>query len=370
MFEAYDNIIGFSSVDCECLETDRPADYNQSESGLFLGNLAPLEGLIAANSCSKPFWTLLTEARKSAISRMVAESNALLSQKFTPKRRPAYSQVIGQVKAKDTISSDKNYAVYRIACCPVKGGSMRIKELGGVFEGVGNVDVELHNNVDGLLETFTLATTANTFSKVSVNKEYPLYSKYVPVLEYYLVFLFQVGNMPKDTKIDCGCSSSWKPAFNLDKLQFYTKDSTSFPAWSRYISVGGAEVNSISELEDLPAVSSDRTKGLSVEFDFFCNIEQVLCENAIDYKANPLALSLAWAVLYLTAHIAAEALLKTSGFSRENLMNTEDWQDSSDEWLEKYNQTVNYLVENADISANDCLKCKDLLGMTRQGLFS
>ena len=368
MFECYDNIIGLSQDDCDCTAANRPADYNTSKSGLFLDDLSPIQGLIKMGECDNDVWDVVTKARDFAIRQLVADSNALLALKYTPRRKSVSKEVLGQIKAKNTVIPSKNYGVVVLSCCPIRGGIMRIRNLSGIFSEVGTISVELHNNVDGLLDSFDINTLANKISGTEINLELPLFSKYVPVLEYYLVYTFDNANLPKDNKVDCGCSS-WKPNFNSNSPYFHDNAQGS-PAWSSYVMVGGTEINSLTELDDLPATMSSKMKGLSLELDFSCKVNEVICEDSLDFVGNPLALSLAFAVKYAAAARIAESLLKSTLLNRENMLAREEWEDSSIVWTEKYNEHINYVVSNVDHSANDCLQCKDLLGMGRQGLFS
>ena len=238
MYECYDKIIGLSETDCDCTATDRPTDYNVSNSGLFLDELASVSSLVALAKCDKTVWDLLQKAVSGGLKQFVADSNALLGKKYRLKRKAVSGQVLGQIKAKDVYQPSKNYGVVTISCSPVRGGFMRLKNIGGVFEAAGTISVELRDNVNGLLNTFTLNTIADKHVTTPVDLMLPTYSKYMQPLEYFLVYQFGNANRPKDTEISCGCGG-WTPSFNRDNPHYKNVGGHKSAPWADYVMVGG-----------------------------------------------------------------------------------------------------------------------------------
>lgn len=370
MFECYSNIIGFSQADCECSRLNRPEDYDVSKSGLYLDELSPISSVTADENCNKNIWTILESSRASAIKQFVADTNSLLIQKYKQRRKSAMSQVIGEIKKKDTYNPKKNYGVVRMVCSPVRGGIARLKNIGTVFSSLGVIQLEIHDNVDGLLHTLDLNTLSNKHEKNEFNIELPLYSKYIQPLEYYFVFLFNSQNLPKDTSINCGCGNSWVPSFNMDAPYFKSISVRRDAPWSSYVMVGSTEINSLSELQDLPDNMGNNMLGITLELDLTCKVGEVLCNEELDFIGNPLALSMALAIQYMSGVKLADHITKSSILTRDNVVDRDEWEQSALEWQAKYNEHVSYIVSESDYTANDCLTCKDILGLTRQGLFS
>lgn len=370
MIDCYKNIVGFTQQDCECLSSDRPADYNESKSGLFFDGLKPLSDLQGLANCDENFWKRLERTRDDSIKNFVADTNALLGTKHRLKRK-AYTGAIGQVKSKEIHVNNKNYAVLRLACAPVKSGVLKINGIGTVFTDTGTVEVSLYSNLDGLISTHTLNTVADTHTENDLDIELSLYSKYYNStgLEYYLVYQF-TSNMPKDTEVDCGCGGGWIPKYNK-KYPYYAavgrhRDSE----WADWLMVGGCEVYSVTELDDLPETASNRVYGLTLDIEIKCKVSEVLCSGALDFVGNPLAMSMAYAIYYKWGFLMAESVLNSSDLNRDNMVNNDALEASQIYWNEKYNEAVNHIVDNADIKANDCFTCKKVLNMTREGLFS
>ncbi len=370
MFECYDNIIGLAQEECACISTDRPADYATSQSGLYMDDLVLISSLVGLKDCDQTsIWPILTRARKAAISQFVADTNALMGQKYRPRRAPARDQVLGQIKAKTVESPTEALAVVAIECAPIRSGKMTISKLGAVFSGSGLVSVGLYNNVDGLLSTHEITTVADTYTTITLDLELPLYSKYCTPLIYYFVYTFDAGNLPRANKISCGCSG-WTPTYNSAAPYYLDKKTRRGAPWASYVMVGGTEITDIVELEDTPSAMTSKMHGLVFEVDFSCDVSEVLCKDSLDFESNPLAQSMAFAIYYLTAALVASSVLSSDKLTRSNMINSEDWEDSLIEWQAKYNEHTNYIASQANYTANDCLTCRDVLGMTTQGLFS
>lgn len=369
MFDCYNFIIGLSQSDCDCTTEQRPADYNESKSGLFIDDLTSISRLLGLEECNKKVWDILEKARKNAITQFVADTNALLAKKYRLKRTPVKSQVLGQIKHKDTYSPTKNYASLTINCSPIKSGYGKLKSIGGIFTGTGAVQVQLRDNLNGLLDTYTLNTLPNKFVTTPVNKELPQHSKYMQPLEYYLVYMFDADNLPKATVLDCGCGGA-TPKFNRNSPHYENVGAIKKAPWTDYVMVGGREINSLSELEDDISTMSSNMFGLSLEMDFGCKVSEVLCDEALDFEGNPLALSMAIAIQKKAAVNVGNAILGSPLLNRENMIGSETWEEDILEWQTSYNENVNYIVSQADYTANDCLGCKDVHGLTRAGLFA
>ena len=365
MYDCYNNIIGYSNHDCPCLADGRPADYNNSLSGLYLDGLANISALLQGD-CDKNVWTSLSDCYDRGIKRFFSESNALLGHSFALKREPLGNQIIGQIKAKNTYSSDKNYGVVRIACNPIRGGYFTLNSLGTLFQTTGATDIMLYDNVDGFLETFEVDTTANKHKVNAIAKQYPLHSKYVECLEYYLVFLFDSANMPKRNKVDCGCRTTLR--FDYGK-PYYGTGIRSAP-WTEYVMVGSTEIDDLSELDDLPAVSTNLMIGIVLDLSFGCKVNEVVCKDGLDFVGNHLAMSIAHAILYAIGAEVGQEVLKNTDLVPQGMLDRDIWEENVEEWNTKYTEHINFLIPKINIQANDCFTCKDVLGLTRAGLFA
>lgn len=369
MYDCYNKIVGLSNINCECEAANRPVDYNVSKSGLFLSGLANVSRLVSLAKCDKTVWGILQKAISDATIKFVADTNALLGTKFKLKRQPAPKQFLGQAKSRSVFNPSKNYGVITVSCSPIRGGYMILEKIGGVFTGNGLVSVELRNNLEETLGTYEINTVANKYTTTTVNLELPLHSKYLEPLEYYLVYQFDENNLPKDTKLTCGCGG-WSPNYNTNSPYYKNIGKHRKAPWADFVMVGGREINSLTELEDDVTLMSNNMYGLGLEVSLACNVTSVICDEALDFKGNALALSMALAIQYGAGIEVANAILRSPVLSWENMVAREDWEDDIVEWSAKYAEKVNYIAKEANRTGNDCLTCKDIVGLTSVGLLA
>lgn len=368
MFACYKNIVGLAKKDCPCTELDRPSDYDISFSGLYLDDLAPIGQYLTLGECGDTIWTVLQTAFNNATTRFVADTNALLLKHNRLRYSPLQKSVIGEIKAREPLRLNKLYGGVRIACNPIRGGVFKLNNVNTIFQNEGSFDLYLYDNVNGLLETFTVNTLTAKTSKNAIDIELPLHSNYVDVLEYYLVYAYDMDNKPMNTKIDCGCGGK-RNDFNL---QYPTWGNRNSGAWANYVMIAGLEFDGLTDLEYATnfSLSTSQTKGLSLEADFYCRIGDLLCPEKLNFESDNLAYSIAYAIQYASGVEIGNNVIRTSALNRETMINGDEWRLAIDEWSEKYMEHVNYIAKNVDISSTDCLICKDLFSVGKRGLFS
>lgn len=367
-YDCYNSIVGITQTDCTCKQEDRPANYNTSGSGLYLDALFPITREL--DDCDGNAWRAITESYGEAVSSFVADTNSLLQVNNTVKRKEAKNQVIGQVKSINTFSPTHNYGVIVVKCAPIRSGVMKLKNIGCIFsESENDFTISLYNNIDGFIEDITVSSVANRHNPNTQDKELPMFSKYGE-LEYYFVYQFNPANNPKNNTQDCGCRG-WSPSYNENHPQYFDINNNRATAWANYIMVGYDQINSLSELdfyEGSPSVNS--MLGLTLEFDFTCKVDEVLCNGSLDFAGNPLAMSMANAIRYKWASVLTTKLSLNTDISRNNIVNDDELEVLKLEWEEKYADHVKHIVAKADVTANDCLKCRNILDMHKQGIFA
>lgn len=369
MYKCYDYIFGFTRGECACDGVEWTEEQKQSTSGLFLDDLAPIDTLLQLKHCEGSLADAFGKARNEGVAQLVKDTNALLGKKYVLKREPLASTALGTIKAKELASVSKNYTVTVLSCSPIRSGYLTLEGIGAVFSGTGAISVALYDNEVGLIDTFPINTVANKLSKNTVNKVLPMYSKYVGAKEYYFVVEYDEANAPKDNLIKCGCGN-WTPEYNKAAPYYNSIGAKKSAAWSDYVMVGGTQVNSVEDLDEIPDTLGNEMYGLVIELKAGCNVSEVLCKDSLDFVGNPLALSLAFAARYATAVIVAKDVMKSNVLTRENMVDIETWETNAAEWENLYNQHVNFIVNKTHANGTDCLTCRDIIQMTRAGLFS
>ena len=370
LYNCYDYIFGLSKTGCSCYDpkTGFTLDWNTSNSGLYLDELAPLSQLSGmAEWCTGTVWEILNDCRETAIRTFVADFTKELLKRAKLKQQPYYG-VLGRRKHNADRAITNTYAGIHFFCKAIKSGTITIKGIHTLFSGTGIVTLEVYNNFNELLHTINLNTVADTFTENDITDiELPLYSDYVDNLEYF--FVYTVGaNQPRNNELSCvGCTRR-RLAFNPNRPYFTQSQSDSY-GWANYVMCGGLETD-VLEFMDAEYGGNDYMNGLILEAEFRCNVGEVLCMDEFDFKADPLALAIAFAIRWKAAEIFADKIFSTTNLGFETLVNREDLATNQGEWIKKYTEYVEYIALKANLDKNDCLVCDDFNIMGKGGILS
>lgn len=111
--------------------------------------------------------------------------------------------------------------------------------------------------------------------------------------------------------------------------------------------------------------------GLALQVELGCDVGLVLCNEALDFTRDTLALSMAYAILWKSGEIAASLLLGSTRLTRTATANREFLKEQRAMFAKKYENNLDYVTQNAALSAStDCLTCKDDIGMTVTTVFT
>lgn len=367
--ECYNNIIGITQMDCPCNEENRPADYNESKSGLFLTSLTPLNQLTGFDDCSQGnIWEIAQEAIKNATRMFIADTNALLMGNNTLKRQP-FRGGIGEIAAKNITNISENYAGLRIRSANIRGGVLVINGVGALFCATGTVTIWVYNSLNELVATEIINTVAGSHTNTPVNIELPLSHNYTQNIEYFIIYKVDPNNAAKENKLNCGCGR-FKPVFCCNSPYFIGGNESGGNGWSNWVMVGGHKTDSLIQFGEAATKTNNNFNGLTLDVAIKCKVSEVFCNEALDFECNPLALSMAYAIYYKAAELLANKLLLSVNLNRFTMVNTEMLAEARAEWTGKYNEYVSYLSENANLSTNDCFECKSVIGLTTGGMFS
>lgn len=362
----YDNIIGLSRTECPCHDP-KPAQYNVSQSGLYLDELEPLNSLDGFDNCEAgSVWDAMDKARSEAVKKFMADSNALLMRNFKLRREP-WTGSIGEAAARDWLESSYNYAGIRINCAPVRSGILKIKGIGTLFQTAGSRTAWIYNNLNQLIATLTLNTGSGLHTANVQDIELPVLQKNTTQTEYFIVYEVDPANKAKLNKIHCGCGG-FKPRFDVHSPYWNLTNKTGANAWGNWVMVAGWQGNTLTDFYQCDtcqscAVSGEYLNGLTLDIEIGCNLGENFCKGQLDFNTDPLALSIAYAIRYAAAVGLAERLMLSGTLNRANLINREALQAARAEWNSRYIEAVRYIAENPDISRTDCLDCKSAFSM-------
>jgi len=373
--DCFENIIGISRTECVCYP-DQSAQYNTSESGLYLDELETLPQLNGLTNCEDGnIWQILDKSREQAILSFIADMNGELIKNFRLKRKP-FKGLIGRNMWKTTHSLALNsYAGLTMYCADIVSGIVNIQKIGLLFDTSTSFDVIITDNLNNIYGTYTVTSVANTYTEFTLPMplELPLHSEQIDNLQYYIYYQVN-GFNPLNNDLSCGCGG-FKPIFDLHNPYCsgsQTPNNKSFPGWANFFMVAGWKYTTLPTFydEDFDIGTDNYMYGLTLTVDVKCKTTEVLCKDSLDFDGNPLAHGMAQMIRYKASEILITDLLRSTNLNRSTMMNAEQLIAFRNENIIRYNELKSWFIENVDIKTNDCFQCKDMIQVLKTGIFA
>ena len=134
-------------------------------------------------------------------------------------------------------------------------------------------------------------------------------------------------------------------------------------AWANWVMVGGWTGNTLTDFDLCNGSTGTQLNGLALQVELGCDVGLLLCNGSLDFTTDPQALSIAYAILWKSLSNAASLLLGSTKLTRTATANREYLKEARAEWDRKYETNISYITQQATLNMNDCLACKDEIGM-------
>lgn len=367
----FENIIGLSRTTCECYENNL---YNESKSDLYLDELQGLElsSLKTLEGCedSDNIWTIMDKARNNAILGVINDITGELTKKHRVKRQP-YIGAIGRKKFTQDLTTTQTYLGCRWYCADIVSGNLKIKKIHTAFNSTGVVTLYIYNNCNELLHTLQLQTEANKVKENILLSEInlPAHNSFVDNVEYYFVYQYDANMKPKNIDIDCSSCSGFNYTFNTSKPYFYSQTNKK-KGWANFIMVGGWSGDDLVSFDSSSTTAGGYMNGLLFEVEFGCKLQEVICNDSLDFDNNVMAITLAFLVRYKAGEYLLTDLIMSSKLNRETMINVETANGLIGFYQTKYKEYIDVIMKQIDIKATDCFECVDFIQMTKRGIFA
>jgi len=364
-FPCYDNIIGLYQGTCDCYDP-APTDFNESDSGLYISDLLEpklIDGLLNCDQGAS-IWDLMEIVRDLSIRYFIADSNALLLKNNKLKRTPYYGGLGTSTYTKDLTITNGYYAGVRIISPLIRSGFLKIKKIGLLLNTTTALNLVIYDRTGTVLHTIALNATANvhTINTLATAIELPLYDSYLDYIEYF--FVYQIaGFEPKNNGVFT-CSTCQKTIFGWMDWGYSQRH-----PWHSWINIGGFTSNGLPDF-DSTAQGTQMLNGLTFDIELGCRVNEVFCQDQLDFEGNTLAQAMAIAIQKLSGALFVEKILLSTNLNRNIMINREELTAKAVEWRDVYKEMIDYIVSNIDIEANDCFECKDVVEMIKVGIFS
>jgi len=365
-YDCYENIIGLSRtpVDCYDPKTGYELDYNTSYSGLYLDELQPLNRVKDLEKTLTTVWDILDNGRDNGIKQFVRDGQQELMKEYRLRHNP-YKGIIGRIKAKLDRSITKTYAGVQFFCKDNVGTILKINSIGTIMNFTGTIDVTCYDNIGQSHGTVTLNTTADTLNLNSLITpfELPLHSDYCDNLRYYFVYELTGAQQPRNNDLCCNCGG-FRPVFNPN-IPYFNKSYGGRYGWANYVMVGGSEMNEL-DFDETDYGASQNMNGLIFDVDIKCHIAGILCRDELDFDADPVAISIAYAVLYASGIYLIEKFFSDPRLNLGKIIDREYLAVRQKEMDEKYKEHLIYIGKTIDVTKTDCIVCRDHQRITRK----
>jgi len=344
ILECLEQIIGLSETTCDCFDP-KPADYDKSNSGLFLDQLPGIDLQIAASPspCEKGgVWDLMSLARKNAIKEFQTDLFACIASVSKAKRKN-YRGTIGEPDWTMIETPGGNYVGWKLTSPNIKDAYIRIKSITTIMDSNATFDIQVYSNIDQeLVHTFTgIQSEALKRKKNDVDDlVLPLFDeKCGEELIYYIVYQPTTFS-PLDNDIDCGCGSK-----DRSYLQFFELDGTY-----------GNDPSTKSGQENF--VEFSKAQGLCIQADVFCRLDDAICQYTVD-NHDPMFQVMAKAIQFKAGEFMAEYILQSGNINRYTLLSKERLWGKRNHYQTQYNTRIMALCGDVDLTNSDCFSCEN-----------
>lgn len=341
----FDKIIKLSRTTCECFDDNKPTDYDEGQSEVYVDELEGmnLTGLQGAENCEEGnIWDIMVKARANAELQLKADLLSYISDSYSP-RRPNYSGLLGQVQFTQTLNYTDAIAGQKVfGFGSIVGGYMKIKRIGLMMSTTSSVTVKVYNNDQNqttAIAQYTINSSANAlaFATLSTPLELPLWSSNGVLLEYYFVYDLIGTYYPKNNKADCGCGGS--------------QNRVTFKNWVRVAGIKGSAIGSTTDTEEL--------NGIVLDAEFNCDQSRLICsdEYPLNFTNNGIAMQMAYAARFKTGALIIDEILSTPNINRYTMMDREALYGKRNFYRKSYQDYIPYLGGKLEVQNNDCLMC-------------
>lgn len=346
--ECLEQIIGITRQDCECISEELNGDgytndwYKISKSGFYLHEL---DGIVSIDTVKD---VVSCEELPAFYQRIVATSITEVADDISASVNERYkknnSDFIGFVGARTSskaLNITKNLAGLKVSPSEKIGGVLVIKGIGVMMNTSGTFDIIIYRryaetNIFEQVDVIEgVNANANSYTENIFEDKIllPMQIDNEGELEYYFMYE-RNGMQPRNNLASCGCGRKEQ---QLKRLMNY----------------GGVAGDVVEEMGYWS--QSEYNNGLALDAEIRCNAEQIVC--AMFNQSPEWAKYVAHAVIYKAAWKLHKGVLSSNHITQEIMANRETVNDNMNGFDQEYWTRIKYLVQNVDLSLNDCYSC-------------
>lgn len=337
------NTIGLSKTDCPCFDPDKPTDYKESLSGLYLDELITLADVKKLENCENDsMWAMMQNSIDEATA-VVEEDLISCVKKDVDKAKPSCNKNIGGWKHDKDLTQTTTYAGLKVTLWNLKGATAILRTITAIFGATGTVNTKIiFKGLDLADKTLVLNTTQDAQNENSITPfELYQYSEYCDNIEMYVIYEVDPLNPGRNNEVDCGCG----------------KDGN---CWEEFAKIEGVSGNDLSNIQNWGVTRY--AEGLMLGMNFRCKEENVICDGQVEWADN-YGRNIARAIQYLSAFKVYEKIYYSNDPSVWTTVGKEDLETMLPKLEGKYREYISKVCGEIDLSNTDCFVCKDDWGI-------
>lgn len=363
-------LVGLSDQDCNCYDTGKPTDWNNSNSGIFLTDELPVNFVGSAEDCVQGgVWDILEKARNRAIKDVLRDYAANVymyhSQGFAPYpvSDTTNEQRIGAYKNNGSLAFSSLAGVAGVMFYPrkIKGGRAVVRGIDLKLDNlVGEkIDFFIADNYRGIIYAENKTYTSNG-DFVRIEFKTPTVLEFDNVdsdLKYFIGYEVKDTARYANNEIIGGCCGRTGPTYNPFLSYFDNQQIYGFEAAS----------NDIADL-NTPLSSNSYARGLRLDMSLTCDVFAWLCalssdptditQNGANGEGIRFGMMLADLIRAAATQYIAKRILQSQNINRITMLSAESINDIMMQQADIYNKGIKYLARETPHWANDCLNCK------------
>jgi len=374
--ECLEFMVGLSDQDCKCFVSDRPTDYNQSASGLFITDEISLLFTGSASDCAEGgVWDILAKARAKALLDLPQVLSASIlaynREKFPPFPTPAGSaggiKKLGNRAWNGTYNfqTDSNIAGVLIRPKFIKGGRAIITGGELALFGAQNENITIFVassiNSERLAEAQFLGGADGDFTPFTFKEPVILpfddENEQDREIQYFIYYEIPAGASFVNNEILSQCCGGYKSAEKNPFLYYATHNRDIY----------GFESFSLETAKDQPISVNNSARGLRLDIEFGCDGLSWLCGLASapgtfndTYQGSGLSwgMHVADLIKFKAVSEVCKKIKTSQNINSITLLSIEEINEIKNYADEVYSKGVNFLAKNFPAWANDCYICK------------
>lgn len=340
--DCLDSLVGLTDKDCSCFTTDRPANYNTSDSGFYLTDAEygfPVQQAVLENTpCEDGFWDAMETALSKAIQSFKTDIRYQLSA-LREKPFPSWEGYIGRLKWNLYNSQGQDTAGLQIRPAKKKHGFLNVNKIYLNIDTSQTITLKVKSTDPSFIEkTYSINTTAGQFTEYVIpgGLRLPMYRKGLDYLHYFFEYELN-GAKPVNNELWC-CGGR---------------------QWMQYAKVGGYVFNQAQEanFDRYGFRTGKYANGLALDVNFECDDLDWICDlsNVNGYDLRDV---IARCIQFKGAINLIAFVLDTNRVNTFSLLEADRLSAKAAHLNEMYSENIYWIAQNMPASSSGCWGCR------------